>query len=160
MTANPWYRERWPWILMSGPAIVVVAGVVTTAIAVRSFDGLVADDYYKQGLGVNRAMEREGEARALGISARVQANDGRARVRVTLVAAAPPPSLRLTLTHPTLPAEDQSILLVQAAPGIYEGAMRPPPRTVMHARLEDPAGRWRLAGEWPTKDAGLRLAPR
>ena len=25
----PWYREPWPWILISGPAIVVVAGMAT-----------------------------------------------------------------------------------------------------------------------------------
>ena len=24
----PWYKQRWPWILMSGPAIVVVAGLI------------------------------------------------------------------------------------------------------------------------------------
>ena len=42
---KPWYRYRWPWLLMIGPAIVVVAGAVTTALAIRTTDGLVADDY-------------------------------------------------------------------------------------------------------------------
>ena len=39
----PWYRHRWPWFLMSGPAIVVVAGVITTIIAVRTADPIVAN---------------------------------------------------------------------------------------------------------------------
>jgi hypothetical protein len=39
----PWYRHRWPWLLMSGPAIVVVAGIATTIIAVRTADPMVAD---------------------------------------------------------------------------------------------------------------------
>ena len=60
---NPWYRERWPWILMSGPAIVIVAGVITTWIAFATSDGLVADDYYKRGLEVNAVLKREQEAR-------------------------------------------------------------------------------------------------
>ncbi len=27
---QPWYREPWPWILMAGPVIVIIAGVITT----------------------------------------------------------------------------------------------------------------------------------
>ena len=45
--ANPWYREPWPWILMAGPATVVVAGIVTAWIAVANQDPLVVDNYYK-----------------------------------------------------------------------------------------------------------------
>jgi hypothetical protein len=40
---KPWYRHPWPWILMSGPAIVVVAGIFTAYLAVTTADGLVAD---------------------------------------------------------------------------------------------------------------------
>ena len=40
---KPWYREPWPWILMAGPAIVVVAGIATAVIAIRTSDPLVAD---------------------------------------------------------------------------------------------------------------------
>lgn len=39
----PWYREPWPWILMSGPAVVVVAGCVTAVIAIRTADPMVAN---------------------------------------------------------------------------------------------------------------------
>ena len=57
--AQPWYREPWPWILMSGPAAVIVAGAVTTWMAFASADGLVADDYYKRGLAINAVLKRE-----------------------------------------------------------------------------------------------------
>ena len=40
---KPWYREPWPWILMSGPAIVVVAGTATAIIAIRTADPVVAN---------------------------------------------------------------------------------------------------------------------
>lgn len=162
MTTNPWYREPWPWLLMSGPAIVVVAGIATAVIAVTSFDGMVADDYYKQGLGINRVLEREENARALGISGLVQFSEDHLRVRVVLESGpAPGPAvLRLALVHPTLPAEDQAIALAATSPGIYEGAMRPPRGGKMHLKLEDGAARWRLAGDWATAQAGVRLAPR
>ena len=46
---KPWYRHPWPWILMAGPAIVVVAGVATAVIAVKTADGLVGEDGARQG---------------------------------------------------------------------------------------------------------------
>jgi uncharacterized protein len=57
-----WYREPWPWILMAGPAIVVVAGCVTAFIAVTTSDGLVAEDYYRRGVEINRRLSTEERA--------------------------------------------------------------------------------------------------
>ena len=54
--ADPWYRHPWPWLLMAGPAIVVVAGFLTLGFAIQSFDGLVADDYYKEGKAINMTL--------------------------------------------------------------------------------------------------------
>jgi hypothetical protein len=56
---DPWYRHRWPWLLMLGPAIVVVAGIATAVIAVRTDDGLVDPDYYRHGLHLDRAVQDE-----------------------------------------------------------------------------------------------------
>jgi hypothetical protein len=65
--AQPWYREPWPWLLMLGPVVVIVAGFVTAYLAVVSNDGLVEDDYYKQGLAVNQRTARDQRAAELGI---------------------------------------------------------------------------------------------
>ena len=43
MTQTPWYREPWPWILMAGPAIVVVAGAFTMTLAFTTADEIVSD---------------------------------------------------------------------------------------------------------------------
>jgi hypothetical protein len=159
-TSRPWYREPWPWILMSGPAIVVVAGIITAAIAVTSFDGMVADDYYKQGLGINRLMARGANAKALGIAGSVQFSPDRDRVRVLLDGVLAPGALRMTLAHPTLPAEDQSIMLARVSPGVYEGAMRGPRGRTLHLAIEDTAGKWRLAADWKTRADGVLLEAR
>ena len=42
--ARPWYKEPWPWLLMSGPAAVVLAGALTAWLAFAGADGLVAED--------------------------------------------------------------------------------------------------------------------
>ena len=158
---NPWYREPWPWIVMSGPAIVVVAGAITTAIAVSTSDGLVADDYYKQGLGINRVIERDVKAQALGVSAQVRFNEERNRVQVVLtMREATPGAITLALVHPTRAGADQRIALAQSAPGVYEGAMAPPPAGAWHVKLEDGRGAWRVTGEWKSREPGLTLGAR
>lgn len=160
MNRNPWYREPWPWILMAGPAAVVVAGVVTTVVAVSTFDGVVADDYYKQGLAINRVIAREAAARRLGVSAAVSFGAERSTVRVRLAAGPPAASLRLVLVHPTLKGEDQAVLLGPVSPGLYEGRLPRAPRAATYRlQLEDGEGRWRLAGAWKGGEDAARLEP-
>ena len=72
----PWYRHRWTWGLMAGPAIVLVAGAVTMVLAIRSDDGLVARDYYKRGLMINRVLKERAEH---GAEQREPRNDHRPR---------------------------------------------------------------------------------
>lgn len=156
---KPWYREPWPWLLMAGPAAVILAGIATTVLAVASFDGLVADDYYKQGLGINRTIAREEKARSLGLEASVQFNPDRTRMRVVLGAGAQPPAIKVALVHPTRPDADQSVILPAGRDGTYEAAIRPPRATTIQLRIEDADGKWRLAGAWTTTDDGVKLAP-
>ena len=39
-----WWLEPMMWLVLAGPAAVVVAGVITTVIAVRSPDPVLATD--------------------------------------------------------------------------------------------------------------------
>ena len=98
LLAKAWYREPWPWLLMAGPAIVIVAGFYTLWLAVRSDDGLVADDYYKRGLAINQTLLRAQRAEQLTLRARVEPGVDGGQVRVTVTGgAALPPALRLRL---------------------------------------------------------------
>jgi hypothetical protein len=139
-TPLPWYRQRWPWLLMAGPAIVVVAGFVTLWLAISSNDGLVADDYYKRGLGINRTLERSERAAALGLVAVVDL-DASGAVQVMLTSTVPgleaaPAQVRLTLLHPTRAGADRRIDLSRGPDGAYRGqaGVLPP-------------GRWRVGVE-------------
>jgi len=146
---QPWYREPWPWILMSGPAIVVVAGLATAWLAVRSDDGLVVDDYYKQGLAINRTLGRSEMAERLGISARLTLADGQVRVRVV---SARDGAMSLKLVHPTRAGMDQSVKLDKVGPGIYAGRVQPLRAGRWHVVLEQ--SDWRLAGDWTLPATG------
>ena len=64
---------------MAGPATVVVAGLITAWLAFHGEDGLVVDDYYKQGLAINQTLgRRDASAHAgrLGPDRRIRARGG------------------------------------------------------------------------------------
>lgn len=162
---TPWYREPWPWILMAGPAVVIVAGVITVWLAVKSNDGLVEDDYYKQGLSVNQRMTRDRAAADQGMRAEAMlAPDGR-RIRILLAGndgVALPEELRLKLVHPTRSGADQTVRLIGEGQGFYGGELANPGVGRWHVSLEDGANTWRLTGDWMLgangPEGALRLA--
>ena len=156
-TSQPWYREPWPWLLMAGPGAVLVAGAITTWIAFSTSDGLVAQDYYKQGLAINKVLKREENAARMGLAAGVELAADRHRIAVTLQGA-DPVELSVRFAHATRSGHDQALRLARVGPGRYEAAVpqeMPPGRWNVH--VEGPGGAWRLAGEWSGREPSFRL---
>jgi uncharacterized protein len=53
---EPWWRFPLLWMVMAGPALVVVASFVTLWLALRTPDPVVVPDYYRQGVEINREL--------------------------------------------------------------------------------------------------------
>jgi hypothetical protein len=140
---NPWYRHAWPWLLMAGPAAVLLAGAATTWIAFASADGLVAEDYYKQGLSINRRLAREEAARRHGISARLELSTS---ISVTLEGAAPE-ALFVHLAHATRAGHDVRLRLARSDSGVYQAPLPALPAGRWQIVIEDPRGNWRILKE-------------
>jgi hypothetical protein len=49
------------WLVVMGPVIVVIAAFVTLFIAMRSPDTVLAEDYYRKGLDVNKMKADEAQ---------------------------------------------------------------------------------------------------
>jgi hypothetical protein len=154
--AKPWYREPWPWILMAGPAIVVVAGAVTTAIAFAGADGLVADDYYRRGLAINRTLAREARAQALGIAGTVTLESRQVRAKLN-AAQALPDRIRLTLAHPTRAGADRVVYLARLGPEEFSAPLDGLPAGRWELILE--AADWRLAASADTRASPVVTIP-
>jgi hypothetical protein len=155
---RPWHREPWPWFLMAIPAASIVLGLVLWLLAVRTQDGLIVD-YYKQGLAINKTIEREARAEALGLRAVLTFNPERTRVRLALegdATQASQPILRLV--HPTRAGHDQMAALAHVGGGLFEGMLKPPTVGRWRVVLEDAAGNWRLTGSWHASDTRIVLA--
>jgi hypothetical protein len=58
----PWWKHGHVWLLIAGPATVVVAGVITTVLAVRGADPVVAQDYYRRGIEMNKTLAARDKA--------------------------------------------------------------------------------------------------
>lgn len=120
--SKPWYREPWVWFVIGLPLTAVVASFVTLALALRSNDGVVADDYYKRGLAINEQLARSGEAVRLGLVAAidlegVQPQD-RIRLRLSGQQAVPvEASIKLRLVNPGRSSGDRVAVLARTGEG-------------------------------------------
>lgn len=57
--AKPWWKFGHVWLLISGPLAVILAGVVTVWLAITRPDPVVAEDYYRRGIEINKTLGTE-----------------------------------------------------------------------------------------------------
>jgi len=125
MDTLPRRRSAWPWLLAAGPVAVVLASLATAWLAVSRTDAVVAEDYYKLGLTINRrlAAERQitpqtGATLELG-----SAGDVRVRLVGGTVDSA---HLRLVVRPPGEPDGRHVLALTRSPGGEWVGALREP----------------------------------
>jgi uncharacterized protein len=159
-TQPPWYRERWPWLLAIMPTTAIILGFTFLWLAIKTDDGLVSDDYYKDGLAINKIIVRDETARRYNLGATGQLSGTALSLVLAGSLPAQPDSLKLILNHPTRKGLDHSILLTRNQANTYSGIVQ----NVIDARydvtLEPLDGTWRVAGVWrPALGDALRLGP-
>lgn len=159
-SSTPWYKERWPWLLMVPPLVAIVVGFYTLKLAIQSWDGLVSDDYYKEGLTIQKRIDRTAKAAELGLAAWVHWQEGRLtlwfdrdRLRTTL-----PHLITVRFVHPTQNGKDQQLNLV-LDDGRYWAPLPLPTMGRWHIVIEDESRQWRLSGtiQIPTEREELIL---
>jgi hypothetical protein len=157
-----WYREPWPWLLMAGPAAVIVAGAITVYLAIVSNDGLVADDYYKRGLAINQTLARDAAAQKFDYRARIEFAADFGGVQVRFESSKPAAQqLMLRLAHAGRPALDRLLPLTPRADGTYAAVFPALTAGRWQVILEDAGRRWRLVGDIVVPGrATVLLAPR
>ncbi|RMD70706.1 MAG: nitrogen fixation protein FixH [Gammaproteobacteria bacterium] len=155
---TPWYRQFWPWFLIALPASSVIGGFVTLWLAMRDPDGLVVDDYYREGLLYNQRLARDRKAAALGLSAEVWLGGGKVRVRLHGPVDGP---LKLSFLNATRASRDKAVELHGISGRTFEGEVGSLPPGKWYLILEPKGEAWRLKGVffWPQEDH-LKLLPR
>jgi hypothetical protein len=148
------------WLVITIPALTVVAGLSTVYIAHRGADAPVADEIRKEGLAIHQDPTRDRAAAAAGVEATLALGDGQVHVTVAATRTTLPGSLVVLLSHATRAEHDQMVTLDAKGDGQYAGTL--PPLASGHWYLElTPADRsWRLTGEFTGERATLQLRPR
>lgn len=154
---RPAWREPMVWMVVGIPAATIVAGLFTWWIAAQRADSNVAEDWYKRGLAINRSLERESKAQALGLRAELSVPaEHDLRLRLQGPAVAMPATVSVTLTHPVRAERDRRLLLDRQADGSYR--IVAPQVEPGHWGLAIEAQDWRIAARSITLREGGSLA--
>ena len=168
-TTHPkWYQEPIVWLIWGLLITVVVACMITVVLAVKSDDGLVIDNYYREGLAINRSLNANDTAITLGVNGRVDVEPQLITVDIHSAQGLLTSSeLSLRWVHPTNRRLDANIaLLFNNASGLPDGyRWQLNPQTMglheqwqshrWHIVLSSNAapsaeqGSWRIQGELP-----------
>lgn len=161
----PWYRQFWPWFIMSIPAATVVACMYTISLALSTSDSLVLKPVNGIDVLTEQHLLAEKRAVALGMNASITLQRDLGIVTMTVSALPEADRMQvvaLQFSHPTASGRDRQILL---SPGDTSNGV-----TTFTGRTDEAltgrwylvleqADAWRLTGVW-TGGTVASLAPR
>lgn len=145
MKDKSWYKNPYVWLVICFPLSAVIAGLITIRLAVVSDDGLVSDDYYKEGMQINRLLERDKAAAELGLSASINLEQEANKIKVLLIANDNfifPETIQVSFLNRTRKGHDQKILLHKNTGGLYQGEFSSLIKGKWHVQIE--TDNWRL----------------
>lgn len=58
---EPWWKFGFVWMVIAGPASVVLASIATVWITLANPETLVAEDYYRRGMQINKTLAEEAQ---------------------------------------------------------------------------------------------------
>jgi len=159
--SKPWFQQPWVWVLIGIPGVAVVVGFTMLYFAIESFDGMVVDDYYKQGKEINLVLRRDHHAHDMQLQAELMLSPQQGTSKLRLRARKGfvfPDRLKLSFMHATRAGFDQQVAMIHQGGGRYAGTFPPLHPGSWYVVLEDPA--WRISGQMATaRQYSIPLAP-
>ncbi|WP_417662858.1 FixH family protein [Pseudomonas sp.] len=117
----PWYKNFWPWFIIGLLSLSVVQGSLLLIFSIRNPPGLISDNYYEVGKGINQSLERENLARQLQVSATITFDNETGVIDMQLKGLTGPAVLKLNVISPTQPERDRHITLQAQGNSRYTG---------------------------------------
>ncbi|UUZ54882.1 FixH family protein [Massilia sp. H-1] len=158
-SVTPWYAQRWPWLLMLGPALVVVAKQL------HHLPGLFAPGRDGGGRLLQAGQgDQPGSAARPRLPAPCRWRSRRAttpppsqlRGRVTSFGKPLALPLRIGMAHSTQPEKDLALLVQPDADGQFSITLAPLERARWGVTVEGAGREWRLAADWRWLGAAKR----
>ncbi len=143
---RPWFNEPMVWMVIAIPFSAVLVGSFMLTMSIKSYDGLVVDDYYKQGKEINRVLTRNENARRYNLTATVSMSQS-GQLVVGLHHSddfSLPENIEFKFLHRTRAGKDQVHQLTRYADGLYRISLPQELDGIWKIQLE--TGDWRIVG--------------
>lgn len=160
--AKPWYKEPWPFILISITGLGVVAGSTLAFIGLTNPPEIVSGDYVQFARGLVDTNVRTGRARELGLSGSMSLSGDHLVLNLNaLELDALPERLLVQFQHPAYSERDAVVMLERTEAGQFSGRISEPPHGRAQVIVTDLEQTWWLAGHMGSMGAGVvDLVPR
>ncbi|MFQ3230274.1 MAG: hypothetical protein ACI9DO_001646 [Reinekea sp.] len=120
---TPWYKQFWPWFILSPLIIVIFAGFWMLYTAIVTNDGVIIDNFYKDGLGIEVRTEQDSVARDLGLKGDLRWAGQDLQLSLSGVMTGYPDQLSFLVVYPTKSSRDIKVILEHQGAGLYSGQM-------------------------------------
>lgn len=152
---KPWYRQFWPWFIISLPAAAVVGGLTTLWIALQTTDSLVVQSDDDVQVFAERRAIADRLAAEMGLAAIIDINLDSGAILAAIRSGdleSAPAVLELEFAHPAFADRDQRIAMNRAPPDeagnpVWSGHFVGIPQGRWYVSLTSDDD-WRLSGEW------------
>ncbi len=119
-----WYQIPMVWMVIGIPLFSVISTLLIVWISIRTFDGVVVDDYYRRGMEINRDLARDRYANELNLQAAVSIDGRRLQVQFSGDDGTVwPMFLELFFYHPTVANRDVVVKLEHQHDGGYSATL-------------------------------------
>ena len=157
---RPWYKEPWPFILVSITGLGVVAGSTLAFIGLSNPPEIVSGDFEQLGRGLTDTNVRTAQARALGLAGQIDVQGDQVVLRLSAAdAASLPERVLVQFQHPATGDGDTTALLQRADDGQYYGGLARTPHGRSLIIVSDLEQSWWLSGRGD-QDLAVALSPR
>jgi hypothetical protein len=154
------WREPMTWFIAGLPLVVIVASIVTIAVARRSPADASAGDTRRIAQIQIDDLAPDHEAARRGLQAQLQGDAAHGRIEIVFAAATATGAERLDLSmlHPVDQRQDRHFSL-QRDGDAWHATTEPWSAHDWELRLQPPSGEWRLNGRLASGAARATLAP-
>lgn len=119
---GPGYKQPWFWFLMAPLVLVFFMGFTMLYLSIVSNDGVIVDNFYKDGLAINTREQQDMNARELELKANLNLEHTVANLTLEGLIQDEHYKLWLHIVHPTKESLDIRIPLQQSG-NLYTGAL-------------------------------------
>lgn len=155
---KPWYKQFWVWFIILIPASAVVMGIALVYVATQNQVSLVRDDWYKDGLAINRRIDKQLQAKALGLTAEVSFSRENGALNVEIPDLSPKPNgLQLVLIHPTRASDDKTLNLAITPANSYWTQLNKQITGRYYLQISSPEQGWQLDGNINFNNTHVKL---